>query len=214
MPQRWAIRLAIEGDLRFLSHHDVMRAMERIAARADLPLRYSQGFNPRPKLSLACPRPVGVATRDDLLILSLESCVAPDHLLGALNACAPRGMRFVSAALLCDPGSPRPVRAHLELPVPPEKLAGVRNRMGELDRTESWEMERWVSAGRKRAMRTRTIDIRPLVENIRVEDGTLRFALVRRGDLWARPGEVLRAVGLDERADLARTVRTEVEYET
>ena len=72
MPQKWAIELSVEGDLRFLSHHDMMRAMERLVCRAKLPLKYTQGFNPRPVLSLSLPRPVGVASRAELLVVTLE----------------------------------------------------------------------------------------------------------------------------------------------
>ena len=81
----WSIRFAVEGDVRFLSHLDVLRAIERIAARAGLPLRYSRGFNPRPKFSVPHPRPVGVAARRDLLVLSLDRDLDPQVLQALLG---------------------------------------------------------------------------------------------------------------------------------
>ncbi len=97
LPQKWAIELSVEGDLRFLSHHDMMRAIERLLRRAGLPLRYSQGFNPRPALSLVLPRPVGVASEADLLVVTLEEDLAEDAVLRGFNDAAPIGLRATSA---------------------------------------------------------------------------------------------------------------------
>ena len=113
MSQRWGIRFAIEGDLRFLSHHDMMRTAERTARRSDLPLHYSQGYNPRPVLSLACPRPVGVASRDELLVLVLDEDVAERDLRSRLEASSPLGMRVLEARPL--EGKPRVVSQEFQL---------------------------------------------------------------------------------------------------
>jgi len=214
LSQRWAIRFAIEGDLRFCSHHDMMRAVARASRRAGLGLRYSQGFNPRPRLSLVCPRPVGVATRDDLLVLSLDVPGDGVELLRRLNDHAPRGMRLLRAEGIVGPGKPLPVRARYELRVTGAARRRLRRRLGELACMDCWPVERKVFAGRAEAPRSRTIDLKPLVERVGLAGETLEMNLVRRGDLWARPAEVLRLVGLDGRADLAGAVRTEVEYET
>ncbi len=63
--------LGIGEWLRFLSHAETLRVFERACARAGLPVKFSQGFNPHPRLSLPLPRPVGVAADDELLVLRL-----------------------------------------------------------------------------------------------------------------------------------------------
>ena len=83
--------LAVEGDLRFLSHRDMMRAVARALLRARLPLQYTQGFHPHPVVSLALPRPVGVSADEDLLVFSLAAPLAPEALLEAARPHAPRG---------------------------------------------------------------------------------------------------------------------------
>jgi len=216
LPQRWGIWLAIESDLRFLSHHDTARAIERAAIRADLPLRYSQGFNPHPVLSLACPRPVGVTARDDLLVLSLEDpsgTVDAASLVARLNRHAPRGMRFLRAAPLAPGPAPRPRRARYETPIPRERLPDVRKRMEQLAARDTWPSER-VTPPRRRSQgtRKRQIDLKRLVTELKRRGGTLVMTLAPEGDLWARPGEVLQLIGLDGRADLAATVRARVDY--
>jgi radical SAM-linked protein len=88
------------GDLRFASHHDMMRVVERTLLRAKLPLKYSQGFSPRAIMSLAFPRPVGVATKSDLLVLSLESAILRQELIDITNHCCPKGLTFPDAIRL------------------------------------------------------------------------------------------------------------------
>ena len=66
-----AVRFAIGDVLRFLSHAETLRMFERACARAGVPVKYTQGFNPHPKLSLPLPRTVGVASDDELLVLRL-----------------------------------------------------------------------------------------------------------------------------------------------
>jgi len=203
--------------VRFLSHHDMARAIERTAVRADLPLRYTEGFNPHPRMSLACPRPVGVASLDDLLVVTLEDTDEPlsgPVLPEALNRCAPRGVRFLRARELAGKAAPRPVRACYELPVVSDQRDRLQQRIEQLAARETWCVERVkVSRRRGRGDRRRTIDIKPLVVELKLDDDRLMMTLAGRDDLWARPGEVLEMLGLDARADLAALVRTAVDYQ-
>jgi radical SAM-linked protein len=191
-----------------------MRLVERLAVRAGLPLRYSQGFNPHPVLSLALPRPVGVATRDDLLILALDSEVPAQTVLDRLNAQVPRGLRFLSAELMSSRKAPRPAKAFYEIVLEGPPLEAARARLAELLSQAAWPAERITVTSRGQRSVSRAIDLRPLVEGIEIADGLLRFTLVRQGDAWARPAEFLRMLGLEDAAILARVVRTGAEYET
>jgi len=213
--QRWGVWYAVAGDLRFLSHHDMMRTMERAATRASLPLKYSEGFNPRPILSLVCPRPVGVTTRGDLLALTLAGAMPNREILDRLNRHAPGGMEFLRAEPLPPKYTPRAARVEYELDLPAPQAGGVRARLADLNRRESWPVERQTLPRRRkrRAPPTaRAFDLKPLTADLACENQTLRWTLVPQGDRWGRPGELLAMLGLDPRADLARVVRTAVEY--
>ena len=63
------IKFKLSGSLRFLSHAEMLKVFQRACVRAGIKIQYSQGFNPRPKLSLPLPRSVGVETDEDLLCL-------------------------------------------------------------------------------------------------------------------------------------------------
>ena len=211
--------MVIESDLRFLSHRDAVRAVERAAARARLPVKYTQGFNPHPVLSLACPRPVGVASLADLAVMQLTEPMPAETLLALLNAHCPDGMKFTRAEVLQAKAPPRVRRVDYDTPIEQAGQARLADLASRFNQADAWPVERGAdrsaqgAAGHAKAHRARTIDLKALVRDLRLEDGRLRFSLVCDGQVWARPGEVLEAVGLDGRTDLARLVRTNVQYD-
>ena len=80
-----AVRFGIGGALRFLSHAETLRLFHRACARASLAVRYTNGFNPHPKLSLPLPRAVGVGSADELLVVRLDDArglPAPEEVAG------------------------------------------------------------------------------------------------------------------------------------
>ena len=64
--QTLAGRYKIQGNVRFLSHQEAMRAIQRSLIRSGVNLLYSQGYNPRPRLSLPLPKSVGLESEDEL----------------------------------------------------------------------------------------------------------------------------------------------------
>ncbi len=210
---RWALQLAIEGDLRFFSHRDMMRAMERIANRAKLPLRYSRGFNPRPVLSLPCPRPVGVATRDDRMVFALDGPADVAEFRCRLNRQAPEGLRFLAARLLRPGESLRARRVDYELGFTPGQAQSLRRRLEELKARPTWPTERQTKGGRNRRNAPgaiRTIDVRPMVGELGLQEEVLHFACVPWEQKWAKPSEVLGLLGLAEPEYLVQLVRTRI----
>lgn len=210
MPLKWGLRLAIEGDLRYLSHRDCARLVERAAARARLPLKYTQGFNPHPVLALICPRPVGVASRDDLVVLSLTEPVEPEDLLARMGRQTPPGMRFCRAEPLAGKKAPQVRRVHCELPVRPDRREALAPRADEFRAAAAWPLERHRPGREARPVR---LDLKQLVEHLELDAGRLQWTLIPAGNVWARPAEVLEALGLDGQLDLAAVERTRIEYD-
>lgn len=189
----------------------MMRAVERTALRAKTPLRFSQGFNPRPGLSLPCPRPVGVASMDDLAVMTMEDSageIDAAKLTDDLNAACPRGMRFFGARKLAGKNL-HPRKATYELELDPARTPAIVARLAELNTKEHWEVDR--QAGEDKA--SRRIDLRPLVPQVALEGCTLRWTQVPLDQTWAKPSEVLNLLGLDGQVDLAGVVRRAVEFE-
>jgi len=117
--QRIRIRYAKRGPLRFTSHRDFARAFERAVQRAGVPIAYSQGFTPHPKISYASAAPTGVASEAEYLEIALQAVVSPDQVRLALDAALSPGLDVLEA-VAAEGGSlaDRMVASlwHLELP--------------------------------------------------------------------------------------------------
>jgi hypothetical protein len=90
---RLLIKYAKTGDAAFLSHREIMRILERALRRADLPLVFSAGFNPRPRMSFAPALPLGVAADAEYMEVSVESQVDPAGAREKINIALPEGLR-------------------------------------------------------------------------------------------------------------------------
>ncbi|GAA2528834.1 TIGR03936 family radical SAM-associated protein [Pilimelia columellifera] len=104
MVQRVRIRYAKRGRLRFTSHRDFARAFERAIRRAGVPIAFSQGFNPHPKISYASAAPTGVASEAEYLELALQAEVEPEQLRLALDASLSDGLDVLDAVIAVAPG--------------------------------------------------------------------------------------------------------------
>lgn len=90
--QRLRIRYAKRGRLRFTSHRDFSRAFERAVFRARIPMAYSSGFNPHPRISYAGASPTGAASEAEYLELALAQVVDPADVLAQLDEALPEGL--------------------------------------------------------------------------------------------------------------------------
>jgi len=210
--------MAVHGDLRFASHHDMMRVVERTLLRANLPLRYSQGFSPRAVLSLSFPRPVGVATKHDLLVTALETPVLRQELLAAANRHCPEGLEFVDATLLETKAAPIPVECTYEIPVPAEKTDAVARAVEHFSAQGSYTVRRTKPPKRRgRGARgepvTQALDLKLLVDNVEFDGETLSWRQAPHQTRWAKPTEAMQALGLDPTGDMALVTRTSLTFQ-
>jgi radical SAM-linked protein len=90
--QRLRLRYAKRGRLRFTSHRDFSRAFERAVARTRLPVAYSSGFNPHPRISYAGAAPTGSASEAEYLELALAQVVVPAEVHALLDEALPAGL--------------------------------------------------------------------------------------------------------------------------
>jgi len=203
--QRLRLWFRVEGDKRFLSHHDMMRLWERALRRARLPLRFSQGYNPRPKMSLPEPRSVGIASEAEILEFELADWVNPDAVLERLRGQVPVGIAIDSLDLVrpADKAHPTSVVYVARLAAPPSDLAGRAARL--LDRNEA-------PVVRHRPKGDKHLDARRFIQTIETADGhQVRMTLATGPNGTVRPDEVLRLMGIDdEQIARARLRRTEI----
>lgn len=206
---RAAAEFALEGDLRCLSHLDEMRLLARALVRARWPVRYSQGFNPLPRLTLPLPRAVGTASDCEWALVDLREPRPPEELFAGLAAALPAGCWLRRVIAPAGGGTPhaRGVRYQIELTALDAERAAPRIA-GLLAKEQLTLMRR--SGPDKPA---RPVDIRPLIDGIVLQGRTLDLRLRFAGQVTARPTEILTALDLAAEEYGHRVRRTAVEWD-
>lgn len=90
--QRLRVRFSRGEEIKFISHLDMMRLWERVLRRAQIPLAYSEGFSPHPRLSLAAPLAIGVTSEAELMDIFVTKLVSPHWFTGAVSQQLPTGI--------------------------------------------------------------------------------------------------------------------------
>ncbi len=90
--QRIRIRLSRKGILKWISHLDMQRTLERALRRSGIPMSYTEGFHPRPRLSFAIPLPLGYTSDADWMDIFLYREINPELVKQALQNCLPEGL--------------------------------------------------------------------------------------------------------------------------
>jgi radical SAM-linked protein len=148
--QRIRVRFAKRGRLRFLSHRDVARSVERAVRRAGIPVAHSHGFSPHPRLSWIGAAPTGVASEAEYLEIGLTRPLDPAALAAALDAALPEGLDVLATAVA--EGSPLAERIdasqwRIELPgVAPGELGRA---VAALEAADAVVAERVTPSGRR-----------------------------------------------------------------
>jgi radical SAM-linked protein len=156
--QRVRIRYAKRGRLRFTSHRDFARAFERALRRADVPMGYSAGFTPHPKISYVGASPTGAASEAEYLEIGLARELDVERLRILLDAALPDGLDIVEI-VVAGPGSlAERMEAsawRIELPGLAEDV--VRDAVEQFLARDEVGIERMTKGGR------RTVDVRAAV---------------------------------------------------
>ncbi len=102
--QRLRLRYAKRGRLRFASHRDFQRSFERALRRADVPMAYSAGFSPHPRISYANAAPTGAASEAEYLEIAVTRRCEPGRVRAALDEALPPGLDVVEVVEAHTPG--------------------------------------------------------------------------------------------------------------
>jgi radical SAM-linked protein len=161
--QKLRVRYAKRGRLRFTSHRDVARTFERALRRAGVPMAYSQGFSPHPKVSWVGAAPTGVASEAEYVEVQVVETIDPGALREALDAALPPGLDVLEVVQAAGGNLTERIEAsswRIELSgVRPEEL---QQAVAGLMASESVQVERMLKDGK------RTIDVRSAVVSAEV----------------------------------------------
>jgi radical SAM-linked protein len=164
--QRVRFRYAKRGRLRFTSHRDFARAFERALRRANVPMGYSAGFTPHPKISYLGAAPTGVASEAEYLEIGLARQVDVETLRAAIDAALPDGLDLIEA-VAAGPGSlaERMQASQWRIELPGVSLAAAEQALSAFLAQEQYPVERLTKNGH------RTVDARTAVVSAGVSAG-------------------------------------------
>lgn len=196
-PYKVRLRYSKTGEMRFLGHLELVSSISRAIKRAGLPLRYSHGFHPLPKLSFTPPLPVGIESMEEYMDMELDSAggrIAPEEVMDRLNKELPEGLKFQAADLI-------PLKVSLPSAIMTEYFIDLKNGpLGlniEPDRIDGFlrdflKKDSIIFRIEKEDKVTET-DIRPrIAELARTGDHTLKLVLSNKGPgANVRPHDVM-----------------------
>lgn len=200
---RIRITFSKQGALRYTGHLDLHNLLERAARRAALPLAYSQGFHPTPKIQLASALPLGFSSRAEMMDMWLTTDSEVSGLQDSLQAALPRDIQILNIEQVDErvpPLQTQVIAAEYEATLPDEFASDLTSRLSAVLEAESLPRER----------RGKPYDLRPLIESLEAApaDGSgkrrLLMRLTAREGATGRPEEVLSALEI-----LPETVRVE-----
>ncbi len=188
---RIRITFTKQGPLRYTGHLDLHKLWERAARRAELPLAYSQGFHPQPKINMAAALPLGFSSRCEVLDMRLEREIPLDYLPTRINSTLPSGLQVVRVEQV-DERAPalqtQVMAAEYEVSLTESFDEGeLQSRIDSVMESKSIPRER----------RGRLYDLRPLIEDLDLlPGGTIHMRLAARENATGRPEEVLDVLGI------------------
>ena len=206
---RVALEYAIAGDLRFLAHHDELRMLTRALVRAKWPLAYTQGFNPRPRLTLALPRNLGTESACQVAVVELREAREPSELCAQLAAVLPAGCGLQRVSALRQAGTPHAQSAAYAVELAAEHADAAAARIAELLAQPSVIVQREGGPDKP----SRPFDIRPYINKMELTGQVLHMTLRVTQQGSARPAEILTALGLAADEYSHRLRRTAVQWD-
>ncbi len=208
--QRIRLTFAKGVAMRFTSHLDLARAWERTLRRAEVPLAYSQGFNPRPQIQLAAALPLGYTGQEELLDMTLTRPVSLGELSKRIVAALPAGLTLLQAeeVPVSSPALQATVRfasycAYLETSLTPDE---VRARV---DRFLAEDTYPWTRRSHKG--KVRQVDLRAMVNRLALRQAAggrliLEMRLRHDNEGAGRPDEIVAALDLSDQVRLIERV--------
>lgn len=181
---RYRIHYAKEARMRFLSQRDILKFFDRALRRTGLPLKMTEGFNPRIKLSSPAPMPAGVESLDEVIEVTLTEPVPPEELHTRLSSETVEGIEIKSVEALGGARFVHPTSFEYEVELPRS------SRHSEEELRRALEEEEFVDTRYINRPRS-VLNLRSSVKSFSLEGNRLKLELAATDRASARLREVL-----------------------
>ncbi|WP_346928358.1 TIGR03936 family radical SAM-associated protein [Clostridium sp.] len=163
---RYLIKYTKESEIKFLSHLDLMRTIQRVIRRAKLPIEYSKGFNPHMSISIAQPLSVGVHSIGEYLDAVFTEAVDEKEILKALNENTVGGVKFLSVTTVARKEGQKNQQAMATIDAAKYIIKFKLEEESALDMDSLMKLSQWTILKKSKSGEKET-DIKPLVKEIK-----------------------------------------------
>lgn len=234
------IKFRVRGALRYICHSEMLKIFKRACVRAGIKIQHSQGFNPRPRLSLPLPRPVGIESDDDLLCLRIYKCTGEPVLCSStatedvqeqksiselctliktkLSEQLPEGVELLSVEVPEAKTIPQPHCITYILAVRPEYADDrLKATIKHLSERKHIIVERKIDVTKfkieNRKSRIKEVNVRPFLKSIELDDRSIAVECAFTSAGSIRVEEILNLLEIDEEKLTAPIKRTNVQWQ-
>ena len=189
---RYRIRFTKTEAMRFTGHLDLHRSWERLLRRAGLPISYSTGFHPHPKIQIGAALPLGITGEGELVDIETDAACDPEETARVLNEQAPPGIRIENVSARPE-GSPGLEKLVVAGDYSAEPLGGA------WPEDLPQRIDRLLKCGDlPRVRRGKAYNLRPRILSLALEGKELRMRLSLTPKATGRPDEVLAELGMED----------------
>ncbi len=161
---RYLIKYSKEGEIKFIAHLDLMRTLQKVIKRSELPIEYSKGFNPHMAVSIAQPLSVGVHSNGEYMDVVLSTELEEKYILDKMNENTPRGIKILDVVKVIHVEGKKQTQAMAIIDAAKYTIKlkctggeAVKETLNSLCEAEEWNIIKKSKSGEK------MVNIKPLV---------------------------------------------------
>lgn len=176
---RYLIKYTKESEIKFISHLDVLRTVQRIIRRARLPIEFSKGFNPHMDISIAQPLSVGMYSSGEYMDIVLTETLSENYIKEVLNQNSPAGIRILDISMVPVKENEKKLpqsmalidAAKYEIHIKYSDTKSLEKELSTLLKNNQWEIVKKSKSGEK------LVNIKPMIKefNFEVLNNTLKI---------------------------------------
>ncbi len=203
----YRLRFTKVGEVSFLSHLEMMGVLKRALSRVQVPIRFSEGYHPQPRLSMGQPISVGIESVSEFFDIEIEGELVPAEFIGKINTALPKGLQILSCEKISSKtasissseiGSTWKIEFSEPYPGGVEKLR---------EKIEWLEAQPELLTTRRRQRSEKTVDIKPFIGSFKVlSDRLLQLSTKALLQSSTKPQEVLHHL-LKENERMLKNIR-------
>ena len=194
---QFLMRFTKKGKAKNLSHRELLTFIEQAIRRADIPITFSEGFNPRLGLSFSTALSLGISSDDEIMSFQLSQWLSPNEILQKLSKVLINGITVSSI---------EPVRQNISGPFCVEyKITPINdNAVREIIHLTDDKIKNWLSQPSQIVQRdyinknSKKVNLKDYVQKIELKDGCVLLTIKITNEGTARPDEVLLSLGIKE----------------